>query len=148
MTINRIKELFLKQDVLLDSTEITENKDILFKHKFIKLSGIITMLTGLYLVSNNRIVNLFLVPGLSGIPSSSAESIGDQIIPTIQKIAQVGGAVTALVSLCIAGISLMVSKRQEQRQESMSKIMNIAGGIAVIGFAASAVGFLTGSFMK
>ncbi len=87
------------------------------------------------------------VEGLD-LPNATIDSIGNSILGPITDIAKVVGLVAAVGAIMIVAITLIMSKRQEERTEAMSRVITIGGAIALIGLATSLIGFFSSTFIK
>lgn len=78
--------------------------------------------------------------------SQSGTSVGKTIIGNIKSIGTVVGLVLAVLSVVMIAITLIVSRRQEERTEAMTRILYVAGGLLLIGVATAIVGYVASTF--
>ena len=81
-----------------------------------------------------------------GLPSASSGSIGQKVLGFIKDVGGTAGLVVGVVAVIIVAITIMATRKQEARTEAMTRILWIAGGIALISFAFAGVGFFASSF--
>lgn len=92
----------------------------------------------------------FLSGGMSsaassmGISSNDGSSIGTSIIPSIVSLFQKIGIVVGVISLAIVAIIIMISRKNEQRTDAMTRILWIALGIFILSILTVIIGFFVG----
>ena len=80
------------------------------------------------------------------IKSSTADNIGDSVLSPILKGAKIVGMVAAVIGLIGIAIIIMITKKQEERSDAMTRVFWIFIGLAIIGLATSIVGFAATQF--
>lgn len=78
-----------------------------------------------------------------GIQGSNANDIGGKVLPAIKSVSTVVGLLVAVGMIAIIAIIMMVSKRQEQRSEAMTRALYVCIGILLLGLGTAIVGFVS-----
>ncbi len=78
-----------------------------------------------------------------GIKGTNAGDLGGKVLPAIKSISTSVGLLVAVGALAAIAVTMIVSKRQDQRSESMTRVLWVCIGLLVLGLATAIVGFVS-----